>query len=40
MAMRNGNAALLPWEPDDKGNNKWSLRILDVAVVPDVTAVE
>ncbi len=29
MSLRNGSAAVLPWEPDDKGNNKWSLKILE-----------
>lgn len=29
MSLRNGSNAILPWEPDEKGNNKWSLRILE-----------
>jgi len=29
MSLRNGSTAVLPWEPDDKGNNKWSLKILE-----------
>ncbi len=29
MSLRNGSTAVLPWEPDDKGNNKWTLKILE-----------
>lgn len=27
-ALRGGGAAALPWEPDEKGNNKWSIEVL------------